>query len=139
MWCCCDNLLSFAPSYIITFWYDSLILNKKWLHMENHLIKDFDIWWVELEMFKSIVNVKIDQICNTHLCQMKVIWFDNANLPPGGVQQGVLRGPGPPIFWKKCAQFSEKGDFVIFTSLLGPPQYFLCCACPDIGVNLRLH
>ena len=54
----------------------------------------------------------------------------------GNAQQGVLRGPGPPNILEKCAQFSEKGDFVIFITLLGPPQYLLCCARPDI-VNVN--
>ena len=44
----------------------------------------------------------------------------------------------PPIFWKKCEQISEIGDFEIFIKLLGAPQYSSCCTRPEFSQKVLL-
>ena len=62
-----------------------------------------------------------------------IIIFDCSTLwhtLQGVRNRGSLGARAPPIFWKKCEQISEKGDFEIFITLLGPSQYSSCCARP---------
>ena len=53
----------------------------------------------------------------------KVVYSDHHIMKQGVRNPGGPGGPGPPqYFGKKCTQNSEKGDFEIFITLLGPPQ-----------------